>query len=316
VVCDENVAHLYAGRAIAALHSAGFAAELVTFPAGEQHKTMQTVASFWDAFLRAGLERTSSVVALGGGVTGDLAGFAAATYLRGIAWTAVPTSLLAMVDASLGGKTGADLPQGKNLVGAFYPPRLVLADPATLGSLPQAELRSGLAEVVKAGIIGDEALFAECARGWQALPERLEAIIRRSMAVKIRLILADPYEKGSRAALNLGHTVGHALEAASQYRLRHGEAVAIGMIAAARLAESLGLADKGLAEEIAGVLVGFSLPVKAPPNLDWEAIQAAMRVDKKRSSGSLRFVLPLRVGEVHTGVEVEDLELVRNAIFL
>jgi 3-dehydroquinate synthetase len=165
------------------------------------------------------------VIALGGGVTGDLTGFAAATYLRGIPWIAAPTSLLAMVDASLVGKTGADLPQGKNLVGAFHPPRLVLADPQLLSTLPEAELRSGMAEVVKGGVIGDPALFDRCAGGWAEIQADWSAVIRRTMAVKIQVILADPYERGPRAVLNFGHTFGHAIEMLSGYRLRHGEAV-------------------------------------------------------------------------------------------
>jgi shikimate kinase / 3-dehydroquinate synthase len=315
VVSDANVAGDYGGRVIESLGTAGYPARLVTFPAGEAHKTMQTVAAFWEAFLDAGIDRSSAVIALGGGVTGDLAGFAAATYMRGIAWVAVPTSLLAMIDASLGGKTGADLPQGKNLVGAFHPPRLVLADPEALSTLPDAELHSGMAEVVKAGIIGDAALFTQCAMGWEASQEDIEVLLKRAMAVKIRLVQADPYETGARAALNLGHTFGHALEAVSHYQLRHGEAVAIGMVAAARLAESLGVAQTDLTEEIACALQGLGLPIEVPSGLDWDLIQAVMRVDKKRSSGNLRFVLPVRIGEVRLGVGVDDLVLVRSALF-
>jgi len=235
--------------------------------------------------------------------------------LRGVAWVAAPTSLLAMVDASLGGKTGADLPRGKNLVGAFHPPRVVLADPTTLASLPEAELRSGLAEVVKAGVIGDEALFRLCAQGWEAVLEALDTLVRRSMAVKIRVIQEDPYEKGQRATLNLGHTIGHALEAGSGYRLRHGEAVAIGMVAAARLSERLGIAQVGLAEEIAATLSSLGLPVAAPPGMDWETILQGMHVDKKRFSGVLRFALPERIGAVRVGVEVNDTELIRSVLF-
>jgi len=315
LVCDETVAGLYAEGALAALTQAGIRAQPVTIPVGEEHKTMQTVQAMWSAFLEAGLERSSTVLALGGGVTGDLAGFAAATFLRGVDWVAAPTSLLAMVDASIGGKTGADLPQGKNLVGAFYPPRLVLADPATLQTLPVAELRSGLAEVVKAGIIDDPELFATCSRGWDAVQASLEEIVRRAAAVKIRTIQDDPFEKGRRAALNLGHTLGHALEATSGYQIRHGEAVAIGMVAAARLSERLGLAGGGLAEEIAETLHGLGLPVKPPPELDWDAIQGGMWVDKKRRAGSHRFVLPINIGQVQVGVEVSDLSLMRDALY-
>ena len=315
LVCNETVAGLYADGALAALAQAGIGAQLVTIPVGEEHKSMQTVHVLWDAFLAAGLERSSTVLALGGGVTGDLAGFAAATFLRGVDWVAAPTSLLAMVDASIGGKTGVDLPQGKNLGGAFYPPRMGFSDPATLRSLPVAELRSGLAEVVKAGIIDDPALFAACSQGLDAVQASLEEIVRRAAAVKIRMIQDDPYEVGRRAALNLGHTFGHALEAASGYQIRHGEAVSIGMAAAARLSGRLGLAGGGLAEEIAETLRGLGLPVQLPLDLDWDAIQGGMWVDKKRRAGSHRFVLPVRIGLVQVGVEVRDLSLVRDALY-
>jgi 3-dehydroquinate synthase len=288
---------------------------LVLLPAGEQQKTIQTVGSLWEAFLDAGLERSSTVLALGGGVTSDLAGFAAATFLRGVTWVAAPTSLLGMVDASLGGKTGADLPRGKNLVGAFHPPRLVLVDPATLASLPEVELRSGLAEAVKSGVIGDEALFRLCAAGWRSVMATLEDVVRRSMAVKVRLIQEDPYEKGRRAALNLGHTIGHALEAGSGYLLRHGEAVAIGMVAAARLSEHLEVAEPGLAEEIAAALQGLGLPVEVPPGMDWETILQGMQVDKKRLGGALHFTLPERIGKVQVGREVTNAELIRSVLF-
>lgn len=306
IVSDENVAPLYAARAVDSLNEEGLTAHLAVIPPGEQYKTLETVEAIWEAFTRARLERSSSVVALGGGVVGDLAGFAAATYLRGISWVAVPTSLLAMVDASLGGKTGIDLPSGKNLVGAFHAPRLVLADPRLLESLAQDELRSGMAEVVKHGVISDPALFALCAQGWGAVNADLDALVRRALAVKVRVIQIDPFEQGHRAALNLGHTLGHAIEQASEYRIRHGDAVSIGMVAAARMAESLDMAEAGLAEEIAAVLHGLGLPTEVPAGLDQAAIQQSMDLDKKRAGGRVRFVLPLRVGEVKTGVEIED----------
>ena len=244
-----------------------YTARLALVPPGEEHKTVATVGKLWEEFLAGGLERSSTVLALGGGVITDLAGFAAATYLRGVRWVALPTSLLGMVDATLGGKTGVDLPQGKNLVGAFHPPSLVLADPRLLATLPEAELRSGMAEVVKHGILADEQLFARCAQGWAAVTADLDEIVRRAMAVKIGFIQSDPYEKGLRAALNLGHTVGHAVELASAFRLRHGEAVSIGLAVEARLAEDAGIADAGLAETIRACLQGLGLPT-ADPELD------------------------------------------------
>jgi 3-dehydroquinate synthase len=251
------------------------------------------------------VERTSTIVALGGGVTGDLAGFAAATILRGVRWVNVPTTILAMVDSSLGGKTGADLPQGKNLVGAFHPPALVLADPETLASLPEAELVSGMAEVVKHGLIADPGLFELASRPPYA---DLGRIVRRGMAVKVRVIEVDPYERGVRAALNLGHTVGHAVEKVSDYKLRHGEAIAIGMVAEARLAEHLGIAESGLAETIAEALSRMALPTAIPVSMDRGAIAQAMQMDKKKAAGVVRFALPVTVGEVVTGVEVTDFD--------
>jgi 3-dehydroquinate synthase len=307
VVGDEHTSPLYAPAVLRSLAQHGIPAHSIVLPAGETHKTLASVEKLWQAFLSAGLERGGLVAALGGGVVGDLAGFAAATYLRGVAWAALPTSLLAMVDASLGGKTGANLPQGKNLIGAFHAPRLVLADPDALQTLPEAELRSGMAEVVKAGIIGDPGLFERCRLGWEALQADWEAVVRGAMAVKVAVIEADPYEQGERACLNLGHTIGHALERLSAYRLRHGEAVAIGMVVEARLSERLGLARPGLADEIAAVLDGLGLPVEIPPGVDRQALVQATQVDKKRSAGRVRFALPVRIGEVQAGVELEDL---------
>jgi shikimate kinase len=211
LVTDENVGAIYLDQALESLRAAGYHAQAMVIPPGESSKTVDTVSNLWGEFLENGLERGSTVVAMGGGVVGDLAGFAAATYLRGVSWVSLPTSLLAMVDASLGGKTGADLPQGKNLVGAFHAPRLVLTDPKTLESLPGVELRSGMAEVIKAGIIGDPNLFEMCAQGWQAIGSHWDEIIPRAMAVKIRVIEADPYEGGLREVLNLGHITNCAM---------------------------------------------------------------------------------------------------------
>ncbi|MBN2388116.1 MAG: 3-dehydroquinate synthase [Anaerolineales bacterium] len=310
VVSDTNVAPLYGEQVLGSLRAAGFKADLLAIPAGEQHKTFETVAGLWRGFLASGLDRRSTVVALGGGVTGDLAGFAAATFLRGCAWVGIPTSLLAMADSSLGGKTGFDLPQGKNLVGAFHSPRMVLADPDVLATLPEAELRSGLAEVVKAGVISDPDLFERCACGFEAVCLDLTEIVRRAMAVKVRVIVADPYEQGAREALNLGHTVGHAVEQASGYRLRHGEAVAIGMVVETRMAERLGLAEAGLAETLAIALEGLGLPVSIPGDLKQDEILAFLQVDKKKAAGAVRFGFPVRLGEVKTGVVVEDVTMI------
>jgi shikimate kinase/3-dehydroquinate synthase len=305
LVSDENVARLYADRAMASLQEAGFDAHCVVLAPGEGSKTLGNIERLWEAFLTAGLERGSTVVALGGGVVSDLAGFAAATYLRGVAWAIAPTSLLAMVDASLGGKTGIDLPRGKNLAGAFHAPALVLADPELLSSLPRAELRNGLAETVKHGLIGDLDLFELCEGGWAGIEGNLDMLVRRSMAVKARIVQADPYERGARSALNLGHTLGHAIESASAFRLSHGEAVAIGLALETRLAERIGLAQGGLAGRVESVLRGLGLPVEVPAGIDHGAIMAALQVDKKRAGGKPRFSLPVKVGEVRSGVDVD-----------
>lgn len=309
VICDENVLKFHAESVIASLEKAGFPPKLITVPAGEGYKNLETIQKLWQGFLEHGLDRKSTVIALGGGVIGDLAGFAASTYMRGIHWVSVPTTLLSMVDASLGGKTGFDLPEGKNLIGSFYPPKLVLADPQVLQTLPEAEYISGLAEVVKHGIISDPELFNLCARGLDCVKDNLEQIVKRAMAVKIKIIEEDPYEKGFRAALNLGHTAGHAVELVSNFRLRHGEAVAIGMVAEAKMAERLTVASKGLSDKIREVLLKLGLPVQIPGELSREEIIQAMRVDKKKNAKAIRFALPAEIGKVEL-VDVTDLELV------
>jgi 3-dehydroquinate synthase len=308
LVADSNVSQLYGERVMESLRSARFSAQPITIPAGEQFKTLDSVSLLWRGFLSAGLDRKSTVLALGGGVTGDLAGFAAAAFMRGIAWVGVATSLVAMVDSSLGGKTGCNLSEGKNLIGAFHSPRLVLSDPHLLSTLPEDELRSGLGEVVKHGIIADPALFEMCAQGFAAVRANLPEIVRRAIAVKIKVIEADPFERGVRATLNLGHTIGHALETVSEYRLRHGEAIAIGMVAEARLAERLGIASQGLSETIAATLSKLGLPVRIPPNLKRDDIIQTMQYDKKMDSRVIRFALPVKIGEVRAGVEVENLD--------
>jgi len=308
VVSDSNVAGHYVGRVLKSLRDAGFAASELIIPAGEAHKNLETIEALWRGCLEAGLDRKSTIVALGGGVVGDIAGFVAATFMRGCNWVAVPTTLLSMVDASLGGKTGFDLPEGKNLVGAFYSPRLVLADPDVLSTLPERELRAGLAEVVKHGFIADPALFELCARGWKTVAACLPEIVRRGMAVKAQVIEVDPYERGIRAALNLGHTIGHAVELVSGFSLLHGEAVAIGTVAEARLAERLTVAGSGLSEVLVGTFSSLGLPVDIPEGMKRDDIIRAMKVDKKKSAGVVRFALPVKIGEVRVEVEVEDLE--------
>ena len=313
IISDEIVANLYAGQTIQSIEAAGYDAHVITFPAGENSKNIDTVMNLWRQMLLVGLDRKSTVVALGGGVSGDLAGFAAATYMRGINWIGAPTTLLAMIDSSLGGKTGFDLPEGKNLIGSFHSPKLVLADPLSLKTLPETEFISGMAEVVKHGIISDPELFYLCQRGLVWIKDHLEEVVERAMATKIRVIEEDPYEKGLRASLNLGHTVGHAVELASHFQLRHGEAVAIGMVAEAKLAERLAVAEKGLSDEITRSLLALHLPIQIPNEIPREQLIHAMRLDKKKNARAIRFALPAELGRVEL-VDVTDLESVLEDI--
>ncbi len=304
IVTDENVAKFHLEKIQSALN-----AKAVIIPAGEEHKTLETISFLWKSFLENGLDRKSTVIALGGGVTGDMAGFAAATYMRGINWIAVPTTLLSMVDASIGGKTGFDLPEGKNLIGAFYPPKLVLANPSLLLTLSERELRSGMAEVVKHGIISDPDLFAMCNRGMDWVKDNLEEVVKRAIAVKIKVIEEDPYEKGIRAALNLGHTVGHAVELVSRFELRHGEAIAIGMAVEAAYAARVGLTTSGVVKAVQDSLSALDLPIAIPKEMPRGEIIRAMRVDKKKSAKSIRFALPVEIGKAEL-LDVTDLEAV------
>jgi len=304
IVTDENIAKHHLAAITKAI---GHDVSAVVIPAGEEHKNLETVSLLWRSFLQNGLDRKSTVIALGGGVIGDLTGFAASTYMRGINWIGVPTTLLSMVDASLGGKTGFDLPEGKNLIGAFHPPKMVLADPSLLKTLPERELISGMAEVVKHGIISDPELFDLCTMGMDWVKEHLEEIVKRAMAVKIKVIEEDPYEKGFRAALNLGHTVGHAVELVSQFKLRHGEAIAIGTVVEAEYAEQVGIAEKGLVEKVAETLSSLGLPTRIADDMSRGEIIRAMRVDKKKTAKAIRFALPVKIGKVEL-VEVSDLD--------
>ena len=302
IVSNPVVAPLYSEQVEDGLRAAGFRPFACSMPDGEQHKRLAAVASLYDQFLAGGLARSDTVLSLGGGVTGDVAGFAAATFMRGVRFAQAPTTLLAMVDASVGGKTGVDLPQGKNLAGAFKQPALVVVDPAVLATLPAEEKRSGLAEVIKHGVIGDPGLFAELELNLPESSELSGRLIARALRVKIEIVEEDPFEHGRRAVLNLGHTVGHALEKLSGFALRHGEAVSVGMVAAARMAAELGRADPALAGRIEAALAAWGLPVRCPP-FGASAIWEAMAHDKKRRGRGLRWVLPRAIGEVEI---VED----------
>jgi 3-dehydroquinate synthase len=301
LVTTPPVGEHYAGQVQSNLEHAGLQVTTCTAPDGEANKTLDTVRSLYDLFIGAGLDRAGTVLALGGGVIGDMAGFAAATYLRGVGLVQCPTSLLSMVDSSVGGKVAVDHPRGKNLIGAFKQPELVIIDPATLSTLPPREMASGLAEVVKTGIIGDPDLFEQIERYG---PAPIAWIIERSVQVKASVVQEDPYEHGRRAVLNLGHTFGHALELLSEYTLSHGEGVSIGLVAAACLSARLGLCVPDLAIRVESVLVRLDLPVRYQgytPEQVWQA----MATDKKRRGKVLRFILPQAVGKVLVADEVE-----------
>ena len=301
VITNPNVGGRHVPILVESLTEAGFEPLVFEIPDGEAHKTLDTAAGLYARLADAKLARNEPVIALGGGVVGDLAGFVAATWLRGVPFVQIPTSLLAMVDASVGGKVAVDLPAGKNLVGAFKQPELVLIDPDLLTTLPGAEFRSGLAEIVKAGIIGDEALFEELAtRG----PASLTTMIVDAVRVKARVVERDPFEMGDRAWLNLGHTFGHALELISGYTLRHGEAVALGMVAAAEMSANLGYCDAELPGLVRETLARLGLPTRYA--FDPPAALAAMGTDKKRRGRSLRFVLIRQVGKVFVADNVPE----------
>lgn len=302
IVTNPTVGGYYAGPVLASLADAGIRAEAVTVPAGERSKTLATVRRIYDAMLAMKMDRGGAVVALGGGVIGDMAGFAAATYMRGVDFYQVPTTLLAQVDASVGGKTGVDLPQGKNLVGAFHQPRAVVIDTLTLNTLPVRELRSGLAEVIKHGIIYDQEFFVHLDANARQLLARVDEpisrAIERSVEIKRDVVQIDERESGLRAILNYGHTVGHAIETLSGYgKYRHGEALAIGMVTEGLLAEATGVAAAGTAETIAQTLRKFRLPVNMDAALPTADILQSIELDKKTIGGRIRLALPVRIGE-------------------
>lgn len=301
VVTDSNVGPLYAGAVTDSLTAAGLASRVFTVPAGERSKSIGRLRELWDSFAGFEMDRDSTVVASGGGVVGDLAGFAAATYMRGIRCIQAPTTMLACVDSSVGGKTAIDLEAGKNLVGAFHQPAAVLIDPAALRTLPERDLRAGLAEVIKHGVIMDEAFFSRLETDIDRLLT-LEAgltaeVIKRNCELKAQVVAEDEREAGRRAILNYGHTVGHALETLAKYTdLLHGEAVAMGMMVASRVAEKLGMITPDVTARQAALLKRAGLPVTVG-EADTTQIIEAMRHDKKARGGRLNMVLPARIGE-------------------
>jgi 3-dehydroquinate synthase len=285
----------------------GTRTSLIQVPDGEQYKTLDTIRTLYDGFVDAGLDRRGVVIGLGGGVIGDMAGFAAATYLRGIAFVQIPTSLLAMVDSSVGGKVGVDLPQGKNLVGAFKQPEMVLVDTAVLDTLPDVEWRCGLAEVIKAGFLRDTSLL-DLSLYQRGDNGSTQTFIERAIAFKVDIVQEDPYEANIRAWLNLGHTFGHALERVSNYQIRHGEAVSIGLVAAGRLSHLHGLCDESVPGKVEAILNALSMSTRYR---DYQPadIRAAMGTDKKRQSDRIRFVLLRAIGDPVLCDDVPDSEV-------
>jgi len=341
VVSDENVWPLHGERLMASLRRGRFRPVPVVLPAGEQWKTLDTVRRLYDQFIdagrtfrsahaedespsagrtfrsahaedegpSAGLDRGGAVIALGGGVITDMAGFAADTYMRGVPFVPVPTTLLGMVDAAVGGKVAVDHPRGKNLIGSFVTPLFVMLDPSVLETLPEVERLAGLAEIIKAGVIADRELFAAFEYAGPEGPADLGWLVARALQVKIDVVAEDPYELGRRAVLNLGHTFAHAIEVLEAFSLHHGLAVSIGMVAAAHLAEMRGTCDAETRARIVSVLRKHGLPTRYdshPP----EAIYRAMGADKKRRAGRLRFVLPRAIGDVAIVDDVTEAEVI------
>ena len=297
MIADETVNGLYRSGRMGEAH---WSAETLTFPPGERSKTRETWGRLTDQLLRLGFGRDSGIVSLGGGVAGDLAGFVAATYMRGVPYVQVPTTLLAMLDASVGGKTGVDTPEGKNLVGAFHPPAAVLADPRTLATLPDRDYRAGLAEAVKHGLIADREYFEwmerEAARLVARDADTLQRLVLRSVEIKAAVVSEDEREEGRRAILNAGHTVAHALELVTDYRLPHGEAVGLGLVAEAALATGVGLATPEPGARLAALLERLGLPTRMPEPVAADRVIAAMGRDKKNRARGIRFALPRALG--------------------
>ncbi|MHB1297244.1 MAG: 3-dehydroquinate synthase [Gemmatimonadaceae bacterium] len=303
LISDSHVAGIHGGAALASFGDDP--PRLLTFPAGERNKTRATWGTLTDEMLAAGLGRDTVVVALGGGVTGDLAGFVAATYMRGVPFVQVPTTLLAMIDAAIGGKTGVDTAAGKNLVGAFHQPSLVVVDTRALDTLPPARLREGLAEAIKHGVIADAAYFGWIATSLRQIlhgdaPDDATAmhLVRRSIEIKVAIVRQDEREGGLRKVLNFGHTIAHAIEHVTAYGVPHGDAVAIGMVAEAILAERLHLAERGLADAIATVCDAAGLPVRLPDGVNPTEVVSATRGDKKSRGGHVEYALPRALGEM------------------
>jgi len=310
VIADDTVAALYGDVVCRSLSAAGFSPDLVTFPAGEASKTMATVAMLASQLAQLGVDRKDGLLALGGGVTGDITGFLAATYMRGINFVQVPTTLLAQVDSSVGGKTGVDIPEGKNLVGAFYQPQAVYIDSQALQSLPSEELLNGIAEVIKYGVIYDRSFFEYLDENRQKILvlelAAIEQVISRCCAIKAEVVAQDEKESNLRRILNFGHTIGHAVEADSNYALAHGLAVAIGMVAVNRLAVGKNVLDQQEAERIQHLIAAYGLPTEIPAKADRGKLKHYLLTDKKTVGGRPFFVLPTEIGKVIITSDVDE----------
>jgi 3-dehydroquinate synthase len=309
VISDSNVAPLYAEQVLHSLRSVGFEPLLLTVPAGERSKSMPQVTEICEKLATSGFDRSSWIVALGGGVIGDLAGFAASIYYRGIPFVQIPTSVVAQVDSSVGGKTGVNAKAGKNLIGSFHQPKLVVADVQTLESLPEREFLEGFAEIIKHAIIRNEALFAQLGDFDKT---QLVDLIARNVEIKAGIVSADETEtKGQRALLNFGHTIGHGIENAAGYgRYLHGEAISLGIVAAARLSVKKAGLSQEACDQILLRLKQFKLPQKLPPDISTETILSALETDKKFVNGQIRFVLCPKIGDAMVSKEVTRQEII------
>jgi 3-dehydroquinate synthase len=300
VITDSNVGPRHASAIVEAIDSSR--TTVITIPAGESHKTRAVWSDVTDQLLALEFARDSTIVALGGGVVGDLAGFVAATFMRGVPYVQVPTTLLAMIDASVGGKTGVDTPAGKNLVGAFHQPAAVVADTSLLGTLPLEQLRAGFAEAIKHGVIADAAYFDRVREAVSQLAdldvrsEQMLGLVARSVEIKASVVGEDEREAGARKTLNFGHTIGHAVESCSKYSILHGEAVAVGMVYESALAERLGVAEAGTTDRVRDAVLAAGLPDTRPSSISVDAILDAARGDKKARAGRVEYALPAKIG--------------------
>lgn len=310
VVADSYVAEILGARLLDSLKAGGVDAEMITFPRGEASKHLATVAELASKLARLGVDRKDGLIALGGGVTGDITGFLAAIYMRGIPFVQIPTTLLAQVDSSVGGKTGVDIPEGKNLVGSFYQPRCVYIDSSVLLSLPDSELLNGLAEVIKYSVIYDADFFEYLQQNRAQILARdltrLEEVIERCCTIKAEVVAADERESDLRRILNFGHTLGHAVEAASDYTLAHGLAVGLGMVAVSELAVGKGIFARGEADRVRQLIGDYGLSVAIPREYSPARIKSYLKTDKKTVAGRPFFVLPTEIGKVVITDDVDE----------